>query len=394
MHKIPHHIPEFAAMPRILAVLIGALATFTTPALAQPRDEIVVGYVVSATGSNASLGVHYRNAEQLFPTEIAGTKVRYIVRDDASDSTQALNIVRQLIAEDHVDAVIGPSLTTSALAVIQLMNDDHVPEIATSPFPLDPKTYPWTFSLVQTGGLMMQGVAAHMQAHGIHRIGFIGFSDSFGDQILQGIQAQAATAGLSITSEQRYARSDTSVQAQVLRVMATHPDAVLIGASGTQAALPGITLRERGFTGPIYSTHGAVNQDFLRVGGASVEGEIAPTGPVSVYDQLPDSNASKAVGTTFMTRYLAAFGAQNRNAFAGYAWDGYLVFASAAATALKTTKPGTAEFRTALRNAIETDPPIVGTHGTIKMSLTDHYGHDSTGLVMVVVKDGSWQLVN
>jgi branched-chain amino acid transport system substrate-binding protein len=200
-------------MHRALAVLIGGLAAFAAPALAQPREEIVVGYVVSATGSNASLGVHYRNAEQLFPTEIAGTKVRYIVRDDASDSTQALNIVRQLISEDHVDAIIGPSLTTSALAVIQLMNDDHVPEIATSPFPLDPKTYPWTFSLVQTGALMMQGVAAHMQAHGIHHVGFIGFSDSFGDQILQGIQAQAATSGLSITSEQRYARSDTSVPA-------------------------------------------------------------------------------------------------------------------------------------------------------------------------------------
>jgi branched-chain amino acid transport system substrate-binding protein len=162
-------------MHRALAVLIGGLAAFAAPALAQPREEIVVGYVVSATGSNASLGVHYRNAEQLFPTEIAGTKVRYIVRDDASDSTQALNIVRQLISEDHVDAIIGPSLTTSALAVIQLMNDDHVPEIATSPFPLDPKTYPWTFSLVQTGALMMQGVAAHMQAHGIHSVGFIGF---------------------------------------------------------------------------------------------------------------------------------------------------------------------------------------------------------------------------
>ena len=380
-------------MRKLMTLAITALVTANPPAFAQPRNEIVVGYVVSATGSNASLGVHYRNAETLFPTEIAGTKVRYIVRDDASDSTQAINIVRQLIAEDDVDVVIGPSLTTSSLAVMPLLNEAKIPEIATSPFPVDPKADPWTFSLVQTGALMMQGVAAHMQAHGIHRVGFIGFSDSFGDQILQGFQAQAANRGLTVTTEQRYARSDTSVQAQILRVLATHPDAVLVGASGTQAALPGITLHERGYTGPVYTTHGAVNQDFLRVGGANVEREIAPTGPVSVYEQLPASNASKAVGTDFMTRYLAAFGAQNRNAFAGYAWDGYLVFAAAAQSALHVAKPGTPEFRAALRDAVENGPAIVGTHGTIKMSPTDHYGHGETGLVMVEVKDGGWQLL-
>ena len=380
-------------MRKVILLAAALMLATAAPALAQPRDGIVVGYVVSATGSNASLGVHYRNAQTLFPTEIAGTKVRYIVRDDASDSTQAINIVRQLIAEDKVDAIIGPSLTTSALAVMPLLNEAKVAEIATSPFPIDPKVDPWSFSLVQTGALMMQGVAEHMHAHGLHRVGFIGFSDSFGDQILQGFQAQAANRDITVTTEQRYARSDTSVQAQILRVMATHPDAVLVGASGTQAALPGITLRERGFTGPIYTTHGAVNQDFLRVGGANVENEIAPTGPVSVYEQLPASNASKAVGTDFMQRYLAAFGAQNRNAFAGYAWDGYLVFSAAAQTALQTAKPGTPEFRTALRDAVENGPPIVGTHGTIKMSPTDHYGHGETGLVMVQVKDGGWQLL-
>ena len=380
-------------MRKFMLLSAALVVAATAPGIAQVRDEIVVGYVVSATGSNASLGVHYRNAETLFPTDIAGTKVRYIVRDDASDSTQAINIVRQLIAENNVDVVIGPSLTTSALAVMPLLNEAKIAEIGTSPFPIDPKADPWSFSLVQTGALMMQGVAAHMQAHGMHRVGFIGFSDSFGDQILQGFQAQAASRDITLTTEQRYARSDTSVQAQVLREMATHPDAVLVGASGTQAALPGITLRERGFTGPIYTTHGAVNQDFLRVGGANVDGEIAPTGPVSVYEQLPASNASKAVATDFMERYLAAFGAQNRNAFAGYAYDGYLVFAAAAKTALQAAKPGTPAFRAALRSAVEDGPPVIGTHGTIKMSATDHYGHGETGLVMVQVKDGGWQLL-
>lgn len=363
------------------------------PALAQARDEIVVGYVMSATGSNASLGIHYRNALQLFPTEVQGVKVRYVARDDGSDSTQALNIARQMVVEEKVDVLIGPSLTTSALATLQFANDAKVPQIATAPFALDPKRYPWSFSMVQTGALMMSGVADQLIAKGVKKVGFIGFSDSFGDQMLDGLKEPLAKAGIAITSDQRYARSDTSVQAQILRIMATKPDAIVVGASGTQGALPGLTLRERNFTGPVYNTHGAVNQDFLRVGGAAVEGEIAPTGPVSVFEQLPASNPSKAVSTAFMTKYMATFGEASRNAFAGYAYDGYLVFEAAAKAALGKARPGTQEFRDAFRDAVETDAPIAGTHGMIKMSPTDHYGRDKTGLVMVQVDKGGWKLL-
>lgn len=363
------------------------------PAFAQARDEIVVGYVMSATGSNASLGIHYRNALSLFPTEINGVKVRYVARDDGSDSTQALNIVRQMVVEEKVDALIGPSLTTSALATLQFVNDAKVPQIATSPFALDARQFPWTYAMVQTGALMMSGVVDHLAKSGIKTVGFIGFSDSFGDQILGGLKAGADQAGITITTDQRYARSDTSVQAQILRVLATRPEAIVVGASGTQAALPALTLRDRNFKGRVYNTHGAVNQDFLRVGGSAVEGEIAPTGPVSVYEQLPASNPSKEVATAFMTRYLAAYGDAARNAFAGYAYDGYLVFEAGAKVALTKAKPGTQAFKDALREAVETNPVIAGTHGLIKMSPSDHYGRDSTALVMVRVESGTWKLV-
>jgi branched-chain amino acid transport system substrate-binding protein len=371
-----------------------SVAAAPQPAGAQARDEIVVGYIMSATGASASLGVHYRNAQELFPIEIGGVKVRYIVRDDASDSTQALNLARQMISEEKIDILIGPSLTTSTLAVAQFVNESKVPEIATSPMGLDATKLPWTFGMVQTASLMMEGVVDSMVAKKVKRVGYIGFSDTFGDQILQAFQKLSEPAGISVVSEQRYARADTSVQAQVLRLIATKPDAILVGGAGSQAALPGITLKERGFAGLVYNTHGAVNPDFLRIGGAKVEGEIAPTGPVFMFDQLPDSNPTKAVGTEFMTRYLQKFGEQNRNAFAGYAWDACLVLQEAVKVALKKARPGTQEFRDALREAIETNPTIVGTHGNIKMSPTDHFGRDETGLVLVEVVNGGWKLVN
>ncbi|MDB5566681.1 MAG: periplasmic amino acid-binding protein [Tardiphaga sp.] len=377
----------------LAASAIGTMASLDT-ASAQARDEIVVGYIMSATGANASLGVHYRNAQELFPTSVSGVKVRYVVRDDGSDSTQALNLARQMISEEKIDVLLGPSLTTSALSVLQLVNDSKVPEIATCPMALDATKTPWTFSTVQTASLMMSGVVDSMVAKGIKKVGFIGFSDSFGDQILQAFQKLSEPVGITITSEQRYARADTSVQAQVLRLIASKPDAILVGGAGSQAALPGITLKDRGFTGQLYNTHGAVNPDFLRIGAAKVDGEIAPTGPVFVFDQLPASNPTKAVGTDFMTKYLAKFGEQNRNGFAGYAYDGYLIFEAAAKVALTKAKPGTQEFRNAFRDAAESNPTIVGTHGNIKMTPTDHYGRDKTGLVLVQVANGGWTLVN
>jgi branched-chain amino acid transport system substrate-binding protein len=276
------------------------------------------------------------------------------------------------------------------LAVQPLVNENKIPEISTAPAPVNAAQSPWSFSLVQTAPLIMQAVANQMAAHGDKRVAYIGFSDSFGDQILDGLKAAAGPKGIAIVIDERYARADTSVQAQVLRVMATHPDAIMIGGSGTQGALPGITLHDRGYKGPVYNTTGTVNPDFLRVGGVSVEGEMAPTGPVSVFEELPESNVSKAVATEFMTRYLEKFGPQNKNAFAGYAWDAYLVFADAAKVALTKAHPGTEEFRLALRDAIETDPEIIGTHGPIKFSPTDHYGRDTRSVVMVQVKNGAW----
>jgi branched-chain amino acid transport system substrate-binding protein len=377
----------FAAM--WTAVAFGGVA----PAFADDHPEIVVGYVMSATGVAASLGVHYRNAVELFPTEIDGTKVRYVVRDDGSDTTAAVNIVRRLISEDHVDAIIGPSFTTPAFAVMPLVNENHIPDISTAPNSVDPKQCPWCFSIVQTGDLIMQAVADHMAAHGIKKIAYIGFSDSFGDQMLAGLKKAATPLGLTIIDEERYARADTSVQAQVLRVMASHPDAIMIGGSGTQGALPGITLHERGWKGPVYNTHGVVNPDFLRVGGVAVEGEIAPNGPVAVFDELPDSNGAKGVATAFMTRYLDKFGAQNKNSFAGLAWDADLLFTQAAKIALTKAQPGTPEFRAALRDAIENGPEVMGTHGPMKMSPTDHYGRDVRSVVMLQVQHGDWHLL-
>jgi branched-chain amino acid transport system substrate-binding protein len=152
-------------------------------------------------------------------------------------------------------------------------------------------------------------------------------------------------------------------------------------------------LAERGYKGPIYHNHGTVNLPFIQTGKKAVEGAIAPTGALIVAEELSPSFPTKAVSLDFVKRYEAAFGAGSRNAFAGYSYDGVMVLDAAVAVALKKAKPGTPEFRAALRDALENVKNVVGTHGVYNMSAANHNGLDDRARVLVQVVNGEWRLL-
>jgi branched-chain amino acid transport system substrate-binding protein len=232
---------------------------------------------------------------------------------------------------------------------------------------------------------MMSAVAEQLKAHGVKRVGYIGYSDTWGDLVYKAMQSLAKPYGLQLVTDERYARSDTSVTGQVLRLMSANPDAIVVGGSGTGAALPHVALIERGYKKGIYHNHGTVNAEFIKVGGKAVEGAIAPTGPLVVPEELPDSFPTKKVSLDFTKRYEATFGAGTRNAFAGYAYDGYLLLDAAAPAALKKGKPGTPEFREALRDALEgagREPPSVG-------ELTETFGPETPALLRLLEREGA-----
>jgi branched-chain amino acid transport system substrate-binding protein len=241
--------------------------------------------------------------------------------------------------------------------------------------------------------LMMSAVSQQLKAHGVKTVGYIGFSDVWGDLVYKAVQAQAPQYGYKVVTDERYARADTSVTGQVLRLLSKHPDAVIVGGSGTGAALPHVALIERGYKKGIYHNHGTVNAEFIKVGGKAVEGAVAPTGPLVVPEELPDSYPTKKVSLDFTKRYEAAFGPGTRNAFAGYSYDGYLLLQAAVPVALKKGKPGTPEFRSALRDALENVKNVVGTHGVYNMNPKNHNGLDERARVLVDVKNGAWHLL-
>ena len=368
------------------AALAGAL--LSNAAVAQ----ITIGISIAATGPQASLGVHYKNAFELMPKTIAGEPVKFIILDNASDATNAARNGRKLVTEDRVDVLMGSNGVPATMALAQVANESKTPLVTLSPATLSPENFNWVFIVPQPTELMMDAVARDVKKRNLKTLGYIGFSDGWGDLVLKATESHAAAAGYRLVTNERYARNDTSVVGQVLKIIAANPDGVIVGGSGTGGALPQIALRERGYKGPIYHNHGTVNAEFIKVGGKLAEGAIAPTGPVVVADELPDGYATKALGVEFMKRYEAKFNL-GRNAFAAYSYDAVLVVEAAAKEALKKARPGTAEFRAALRDALENVKNVVGTHAVYSMSPSNHNGMDERARVLVEVKDGQWRLM-
>jgi len=370
-----------------------ALAALVAASLA--HADVNVGVTLSATGPAASLGIPEKNTIALMPTTIGGEKVNYIVLDDASDTTTAVSNTRKLITENKVDIVLGSTVTPNALAMIDVAAEAQTPVISLAASsrivdPVDAKRR-WIFKTPQNDIMMSLAIATSMANAGIKTVGYIGFADAYGEGWYQEFSKAAGLKGLTIVSNERYARTDTSVTGQVLKIVATKPDAVLIGASGTPAVLPQRALKERGYTGKYYQTHGVANNDFLRVGGKDVEGTLLPAGPVLVAAQLPNDNPVKKSALEYVAKYEAAYGKGSASTFGAHAWDAGKLMQVAVAAALKKAKPGTPEFRAALRDALEETRDVAGAHGIFNMSKTDHLGLDQRGRVMVKIENGAWK---
>ena len=372
----------------VLAIGLAVAATLA-------HADINVGVTVSATGPAASLGIPEKNTIALMPQTIGGQKVNYIVLDDASDTTTAVANARKLITESKVDILLGSTTTPNSLAMIDVASEAQTPMISMAASssivePIDAKRK-WVFKTPQNDIMMSLAIATHMQFRGIKTVGFIGFNDAYGEGWFREFSKVASVKGLTIVASERYSRTDTSVTGQVLKLVAAKPDAILIAASGTPAVLPQRALKERGYAGQYYQTHGVANNDFLRVGGKDVEDTYLPAGPVLVASQLPPNNPVRASALEYITKYEAANGKGSVSTFGAHAWDAGRLMSAAATVALKTAQPGTPAFRAALRDALEKVNELHGAHGVFNMSASDHLGLDQRARVMVKIENGAWK---
>lgn len=381
-------------MNKKLKLLVGSVIMALAGA---SQADINVGVTLSATGPAASLGIPEKNTFALMPTSIGGQKINYIVLDDASDTTTAVKNARKLLSEDKVDVLVGSTITPNSLAMIDVAAEAETPMIsmAASARIVDtanPKVR-WVFKTPQNDIQMSTAIVEHMLNNKVQTVAFIGFSDAYGEGWFQEFSKIAEARKLKVVANERYNRADTSVTGQALKVISAKPDAVLVAGSGTPAALPQKTLKEKGYKGAYYQTHGVANMDFLRVCGKDCEGTFLPAGPVLVAGQLPDGNPIKKVAMDYTTKYEATHGQGTTSTFGAHAWDAGILLQNAIPTALKKAQPGTKEFRAALRDALEGLKNVTVSHGIVNMSAQDHLGFDQRARVMVEVKAGGWKLV-
>lgn len=347
--------------------------------------DITIGVIAPMTGAASGLGIPAGNQAKLWPKTIAGEKLNVIVMDDATDPNQGVTHAKRFVTNDKVDVIMGSVATPVAAAVAQVAEEAATPQIAWSPVAVPAGKDKWLFRLPQSNAVMGHAVIEHMKKQGIKSVGFLGYSDAYGETWLNDFKPQAEKAGIKFGPVERFARADTSVTGQALKLVQANPEAILVVASGSGAAMPQMALAERGYKGKIYQTHAAATRDLMRVGGKAVEGGFVVSGPAVLAEQLPDSHPSKAEAIKFVQQYEKAYGPGSRNQFAGHAYDSIIVMEKAVPIALKKAKPGTPEFRAALRDAFEQIGKTTLAHGVLNWTPTDHWGYtDDTGVMMKV----------
>ncbi len=370
---------------KLIATAAAALLA-AAPALA----DVNIGISLALTGPGSGLGIPMQNYFKLFPQTIAGEKVNLIILDDATDPGKGVSNARRFVTEDKVDMVIGSCITATAAAMAPVLFEAKTLQLSAAPVGVPPGQDAWMFRLPQGFGVMAHPIVEHMKKTGVKSVGFLGYTDAYGELWLKEITAQAEKAGIKVVAAERFARTDTSVTPQALKLVSANPDAMLVVASGSGAAMPHKGLIERGYKGKIYQTHAAATPDLVRIGGKDVDGSYVVSGPAVIAEQLPDNHPSKKAAVDFVTKYEKAMGPNTRNQFAGHAYDAQIVLEKVLPVALKKAKPGTPEFRAALRDAVESMGRTVFSHGVMNWTKDDHWGYTNETGVLLKVVDGKF----
>jgi branched-chain amino acid transport system substrate-binding protein len=363
---------------------------------ADANADIKIGIVVSASGPGSALGQPQMRTIAALPKEIGGEKVVYVVLDDETDPTRGAQNARRLVIQDDVDILVGSSVTPVTMTMLDVAFESKTPMISLAAAtaivqPMDDRRK-WAFKVVPNDDLMAAAILKHIAKAGVKTLGFIGVSDGYGDGYYKEVTRLAPTLGLTVTAHEVYARSDTSATGQALKVLVTNPEAVFIASAGTPAVLPQEALRERGYAGKIFQTHGVATEEFIKLGGAAVEGAVFSGEAFTIAEDLPPNDPFRLAREEFVSSFEKVNG-QKPNIFAAHLWDAIALIRRAAPNALKEARPGTPEFRMALRDELERSKGVYLNNGLSTMSPTDHNGYDERSAFIIKVDGGKFRLM-
>jgi branched-chain amino acid transport system substrate-binding protein len=370
-----------------------ALLTGLTAAAPVQAADIVIGGLFSITGPQSYLGEPERNTLEMVVAElnakggINGNKVKAVIYDDEGDANKARLNASKLIDKDKAVAIIGPSLTPTSMAIIEITQKAKVPLIScaagvgiTSPA----AERPLVFKTAQTDQLAVSRIYQYLQKHGIKKIAIITVSSSFGVSGKDQLIAQAPKAGLEIVAQEVFGEKDNDMTPQLTKIRTTPAQAVICWGTGPAPAIVAKNMKQLGLTIPLIQSHGAASKKFIEYAGEAAEGIILPAGKIAVYKDLPDSDPQKAVIKNYVEKYEAQFKSPV-SGFGGYAYDAFNLLVQAMAKA-GTDGPKIAQ-------ELQNIKGFPGVSGVFNMSAEDHNGLGPDAFVMVKIEKGTWKLL-
>jgi len=362
------------------------------PSAGQPPapegEPIKIGAIFSVTGPGAPLGEPEALTAKMVQDDvnkaggINGRPLEIIIEDDHTEEADAVLAAKKLIEQDEVCAIVGPTMSGTSLAILDGCEKAEVPLFAcAASAKITTPVKKWVFSSAQTDVLAVARIVVYLKEQDIKKVAIICDSNAFGQSGAEQLKLQLAEAGIEIVDEEKFATKDTDMTAQLTKIKAKAPEAVICWGTNPGPAVIAKNMKSLGMQAQCINSHGIANKTFIDLAGDAAEGVILPCGKLLVADALPDDDPQKAVLLEFREKYEAHSG-KPANTFAGHAYDSLQIVIKAIEEA--------GEDRAAIRDAIEATQEHVGTGGIFNLSADDHNGLTEQGFTIVKIENGTW----
>jgi len=386
-----HSFPRAQVLVRVLSLaLLGVVLALTSAVAAGNKAPYVVGAVFDITGPASPLGTPERDTVKMLEAKINakggidGHPLKVIIYDNASEEDKCVMAVKKLIESDKVIAIIGPSQTGTTLAAAATVEAAKIPLVSCAAgINIVQPVKPWIFKTAQSDVAAVAKVMDYLKAKKLQRIAVISVSNAFGDSGKKQIGLQAPGAKVEVIAQESFGDKDTDMTAQLLKIKAKNPQAVICWGTNPGPALIAKNMKMLGMTMPLIMSHGVANRKFIELAGDASNGVIFPAGRLLVVDEISKTDPQRKTLQTYAADFKAEF---NREAdtFGGHAYDALLLVVNA----LDKVGPNPQKIRAELEKA-----KLTGISGVFKMTAADHNGLGKDAFVMVKIVNGDWKLM-
>jgi branched-chain amino acid transport system substrate-binding protein len=377
---------------RILKLIAAALTIVTLCVAPAPAAETIkVGAILAVTGPASFLGAPEAKTLEMLTEElnakggVGGRKIELIIKDSGASPEKAISFAKQLIEEEKVFAIIGPSTSGETMAIKNLAEESKTLLLSCAAAEAIVKPVAkWVFKTPQMDRDAVIRIFEQMKKMKISRIGVLSSNTGFGKAGKEQIEKLAPENGIQIAVSEVYDKAATDLTAEVTKISAANVQGIINWSIEPAQSICIKNARQVCSNVPVFQSHGFGNINYVKAAGAAADGVIFPAGRLLVADTLSDKNPQKAVLLDYKKMYEAKY-KEDVSTFGGHAYDAFLILTKA------IEKVGADKEK--VRTAIETTKGLVGTAGIFNFSAEDHNGLDKNAFEMLTVKNGKFAVL-